>query len=239
MSLEQLLDERQDIWRGGSVSPATAQGVPTGFAALDALLPWRGWPPGALCEILEARPGGAFALVQPLLASLSAQARWLLLIAPPLLPYAPALAASGLDLSRLAVVQAGDRIAWAAEQGLRSGACSGVLVWGGRWEAASLRRLQLAAAGGDAVALLFRGAAAATESSPAALRLLVRPSPPGGEVTIIKQRGGRAGAVLELPFHGLPGAAADVDGDAATGRSRVNLGWAEVDFDSGLGRQDR
>jgi len=212
MSLEQLLGERRDIWRGGSVSAATAPGVPSGFAALDALLPWRGWPPGSLCEILEERPGGAFALVQPLLASLSAQPRWLLLIAPPLLPYAPALAASGLDLSRLAVVRATDEVAWAAEQGLRSGACSGVLVWGGRWETASLRRLQLAAAGGDAIALLFRSTAVVAENSPAVLRLLVRPSPPGAEVTVLKQRGGRAGAVLELPLYGRPGAPADQPG---------------------------
>ena len=201
MSLQQLLDDRQDLWRGRAVSPATAQGVPTGFAALDALLPWRGWPPGALSEILEGRPGGAFGLVQPILARLSAEARWLLLIAPPFLPYAPALAASGLDLSRLAVVEAGDRIAWATEQGLRSGACSAVLAWGGRWESSALRRLQLAAQTGGAVALLFRGEVAAREHSPAALRLQVRPSPDGGEVTVLKQRGGRAGAVLQLPLY--------------------------------------
>jgi cell division inhibitor SulA len=201
MSLEQLLDKRQDIWRGRVVSPATAQGVPTGFAALDALLPWRGWPPGSLSEILEERPGGAFALVLPVLARLSSQTRWLLLIAPPFLPYAPALAAAGLDLSRLVVIRAGDEIAWAAEQGLGSGACSAVLAWGGRWQTSALRRLQLAAETGGAIALLFRGEAAAKAHSPAALRLRVRPSVAGGEVTVLKQRGGRAGAVLQLPLY--------------------------------------
>lgn len=198
MSLEQLLDKRQDLWRGRVASPATPCGVPTGFGALDALLPWRGWPPGALSEILEGRSGAAFALVQPALVRLSSEARWLLLIAPPFVPYAPALAAVGLDLSRLAVVEAGDEIAWAAEQGLRSGACSAVLAWGGRWETSALRRLQLAAETGGSMALLFRSASAAREHSPAALRLGVRPSMAGAEVTVIKQRGGRAGAVLEL-----------------------------------------
>lgn len=201
MSLGQLLDSRQDIWRGRAVSPATAQGVPTGFAALDALLPWRGWPPGALSEVLEERPGAAFALVQPALARLSSQARWLLLIAPPFLPYAPALAASGLDLARLVVVKAGDASAWAAEQGLRSGACAAVLTWGGRWEISSLRRLQLAAETGGSLALLFRGMAATGDHSPAALRLRMRPAPGGGEVAVLKQRGGRAGAVLQLPLY--------------------------------------
>ncbi len=200
MSLEQLLNKRQDLWRGKATSSATPQGVPTGFAALDALLPWRGWPPGALSEILEERSGGAFSLVQPALARLGSEARWLLLIAPPFLPYAPALAASGLDLSRLAVVEAGKEISWVAEQGLRSGACSAVLAWGGRWEISALRRLQLAAETGGCIALLFRSAEAAREHSPAALRLCVRPSMSGTEVTVLKQRGGRAGAVVELPF---------------------------------------
>jgi len=198
VSLEQLLNKRQDLWRGRAASSATPQGVPTGYADLDALLPWRGWPPGVLSEILEWRPGGAYGLVQPALARLSAEARWVLLIAPPLVPYAPALAAAGLDLSRLVVVDAGAEAAWAAEQGLRSGACSAVLVWGGRWETSALRRLQLGAETGGSVVLLFRGAAAVREHSPAALRLGVRPAVAGVEVTLLKQRGGRAGAVVGL-----------------------------------------
>jgi hypothetical protein len=151
---------------------------------------------------LEGRSGSAFSLVQPALARLVSEARWLLLIAPPFLPYAPALAASGLDLSRLAVVETGEEIAWVAEQGLRSGACSAVLAWGGHWEISTLRRLQLAAEAGDCIALLFRGEAAAREHSPAALRLRVRPSMSGAKLTVLKQRGGRAGAVVELPLYG-------------------------------------
>lgn len=212
MNLEQLLDKRHDLWRGRAASPATPRGVPTGFSTLDALLPWHGWPPGALSEILERRPGGAFSLVQPALTRLGSEARWLLLIAPPFLPYAPTLAACGLDLSRLVVVEAGEERAWAAEQGLRSGACSTVLVWGGRWKASALRRLQLAAEEGGAFALLFRGEAAAREHSPAALRLVVRPSVTGAKVTLLKQRGGRAGAVVELSLHGplLPANRGDI-----------------------------
>lgn len=198
MSLEQLINKRQDLWRGRAASPATPRGVPTGFTILDTRLPWGGWPPGALSEILERRPGDAFALVLPALARLSSEARWLLLISPPLLPYAPALAACGLDLSRLALVEAGEEAAWAAEQGLRSGACSAVLAWGGRWKTSALRRLQLAAEAGGGIALLFRGESAAREHSPAALRLQVRPSMAGAEVRVLKQRGGRAGAVVEL-----------------------------------------
>jgi cell division inhibitor SulA len=157
---------------------------------------------GALSEILGQRPGAAFALAMPALARLSLEPRWLLLVDPPFIPYAPALAAAGLDLSRLVVVETEAEAAWAAEQGLRSGSCGAVLAWNGHWETQPLRRLQLAAEAGNALALLFRGKAAAREHSPAALRLLVRPSVAGVEVTLLKQRGGRAGAVLELAFHG-------------------------------------
>lgn len=204
MSIDQLLNQRHDLWRGRAVSPAVPQGTPTGFVELDALLPWQGWPPGSLIEILDDHPGGGLALVRPALAALSREVRWLLLVDPPYVPYAPALASAGLDLSRLAVVETGGEAAWAAEQGLRCGACAAVLVWGGRWETAALRRLQLAARSGGAMALLFRKEAAAREASPAVLRLLVRPSRAGMEVTVHKQRGGRAGAVLNLRIPDQP-----------------------------------
>ena len=73
-----------------------------------------------------------------------------------------------------------------------------MLTWGGRGETAWLRRLQLAAETGRSLALLFRGPEAARQHSPAALRLAVRPAAAGMEVAVLKQRGGRAGATLEL-----------------------------------------
>jgi hypothetical protein len=202
VSIEQILNQRPDLWRGSAAPAALPPGIPTGFAALDTLLPWHGWPPGALSELLGSYPGAGLALVLPALTALSREPRWLLMVDPPFIPYAPVLTAAGLDLSRLAVVKAGEATAWAAEQGLRSGACGAVLAWGGRWETAVLRRLQLAAESGGALALLFRGLGAAREHSPAALRLALAPSASGMTVTPLKQRGGRAGTTLELPLWG-------------------------------------
>ena len=200
MSLEQLLAGRADLWRGRAAPTATPAGVPTGYPALDLALPWHGWPPASLSEVLDPRPEGALGLVLPALVRLSRGPRWLLLVDPPLPPFAPALAASGLDLTRLVVVTTGGETAWAAEQGLHSGACSAVLIWGGDspWRGVALRRLQLAAQTGGALALLFRGEAAARDPSPAALRLQVRPTPAGLAVSVLKQRGGRPAGVLEL-----------------------------------------
>ena len=219
MSLKQILSQRPDLWRGRGVPAAAPAGIPTGFAALDRVLAWRGWPPGSLSEILSDQPGAALALLLPMLIELSRQPRWLLLVGPPLIPYAPALAARGLDLTRLVVVQAGEETPWAMEQGLRGGACTAVLGWGadrsgqGDWRGTRLRRLQLAAAAGDALALLVRGPRAVEQPSPAALRLAVQAAGLDLAVTLLKQRGGQPGSKLTLtppcdgplPCSGAPG----------------------------------
>ncbi len=212
VSLEQLLVRRPDLWRGRDRDHAAPQGVPTGFAALDQALPWRGWPANSLSEVLSLHQGAALALMLPMLVALShgsdrrlhRSPRWLLLVDPPLIPFAPTLAANELDLARLVVVRAGEQTAWAMEQALRSGACAAVLGWQGQpgrrnnWPAGSLRRLQLAADAGGALAILLREPAAAAQPSPATLRLQVESA--GGDlaVTLLKQRGGRPGTRVRI-----------------------------------------
>ena len=79
------------IWRGGDCAPEPAA-LPSGFPALDAMLPGRGWPGSALTEIVLEREGiGELRLTLPALARLQAQGRDVAWIAPPHVPYAPAL----------------------------------------------------------------------------------------------------------------------------------------------------
>jgi len=199
MSIQQILDRHPDLWRGRVAPEQVPAGVPTGCAALDRELVWGGWPPGSLSELLSARMGDGLGLVLPTLARLSTEPRWLLLVDPPWLPFAPALAAHGLVLEQVVVINAGTRSAWAAEQGLGSGACAAVLLWGGGpWNPTRLRRLQLAAETGGALAFLFRDPAACGGPSPAPLRLQVERIADGRRVTVLKQRGGRGGVVLTL-----------------------------------------
>jgi len=172
---------------------------PTGFAALDAELPGGGWPAAGLTELLFAAPGsGELRLLAPLLGSGSAHGGSLLCIAPPLTPYAPALQALAWPLDRLLVVRPGTLAdaAWAAEQGLRSGACAAVVWWQGEERApatvlaTALRRLHLAAQEGRCPLFALRPAAAQTQSSPAPLRLALAPAPHGQlAVTVFKRRG--------------------------------------------------
>ncbi len=204
----QALLARPDVWVGGGAErPGGGAAVlPTGIAALDALLPGGGLPLGAVTEILLPQEGiGELRLLVPALAEQSRQGRWIAWIDPPHVPYAPALAAMGVRLSRVLLVSAGtdrDRL-WAAGQCLRSGACGAVLAWPGECGDRALRRLQLAAGKGGGVGVLFRPELSAAHPSHAALRLRLARSPRGAVVEILKGRGG-AGRSAEVPFPAPP-----------------------------------
>ena len=197
MSLQQVLS-RPDVWRGGHAPPVTT--VPSGYAALDAQLPGGGWPCAALTEILGAAGGmGELRLLTPALARLSRGDRWIALIAPPYVPYAPALTAAGVELSRLLLVHPRTRAEqlWAVETALRAGACAAVLAWPDTLAPESLRRWQLAAEAGASWGVLF--ARRHVEGSPAALRLRLAPAGAGAvDVHILKRRGGWPAGPLRL-----------------------------------------
>ncbi len=199
MNLDSLL-QRPDVWRGGRVSAATAT-VSSGFDELDALLAG-GWPQGALTELIMPRQGiGGLRLLTPALARLSCEQRWICWVAPPHIPYAPALASAGVDLSRVLLVHPKARQdgLWAVEQSLRSGNCGAVLAWPTLEDSVILRRLQLAAEVGDAIGFLFRSQRCVRRPSPAALRLQLESGTDGRlSVSILKRRGGRAAGTVQV-----------------------------------------
>jgi hypothetical protein len=204
-ALDQVLNHPA-IWRGTECA-RVAVAVRTGFAELDAVLPGGGWPAGALTEIHCERPGaGELQLVMPAAARLTQSGRWLTLIAPPYIPYAPALVFHGVRLSRVMLVQTPsvEESLWACGQALRSHGCGAVLAWLDRAPERSFRRLQLAAENNDALALLFRPGRAAP-ASPAALRLHVSKSQSRTLVRVLKRRGGGVPAPIMLDLHGKLG----------------------------------
>lgn len=180
------------IWRRGTAAAATIDAQPTGIAGLDARLPGGGWPRGALSEILIEHDGlGECSLVLPALAALTQARRRVALVAPPYIPYAPALAGAGIDLAQVVHIDAdaGDTH-WTAEQCLRAGCCGAVLNWLPRADYRQLRRLQLAAETGGAIGFVFRPLSAAAEASPAALRLRITMAADGApRIDILKCRG--------------------------------------------------
>lgn len=190
------------IFRLAASAGAANPGLPTGYPELDACLPGGGWPRAALNEILVDGFGSCeLQLVIPALVSLCAEgtgeAYWLTWISPPHIPYAPALAAAGLDLARILMVRTrrSQDALWAAEQALRSGTCRAVLVWSEQVDSRRLRRLQLAAEEGNCPGFVFRPDAAKKRPSPAALRLRIAVDDERPQLDLLKVRGGRPAQV--------------------------------------------
>lgn len=185
--------EHPSLWRGDACA-RTAPARPSGFPALDAWLPGGGWPEGALTELFAAATGiGELSLLMPLCARLTQAGRWIVFVSPPHMPYAPGLAAAGVDLARLLLIEASsgkDRL-WALEQSLKSRQCGAVLAWLPRVEPGSLRRLQLACEQGSTSGFLFMPEEASRNASTAALRLRLAAAPEGElDIRILKRRGG-------------------------------------------------
>jgi protein ImuA len=203
------------LWRAAQFGRGAAAGRATGFAALDAQLPGGGWPVGTLTELLLPHPGvGEWRLLAPALAALQRGPggsggelpRSLMLFDPPARPCAWTLAALGIDLAQMVVVQgrgqprggwrAGPRlpaadVLWALEQALASGQLGAALAWlPPRLPADALRRLQLAAQAHPGPVFLFREAEARLKPSAAPLRLqLAAGAPDELRLRLLKRRG--------------------------------------------------
>ena len=188
------------IWRGGDCAAEPAS-IASGFAALDAMLPGGGWPRAALTEMLLEREGiGELRLTLPALARLQSEGRHIVWIAPPHRPYAPALAAAGVDLSRLIIVQrCHDRDAlWACEQALRAPECGAAFAWTNAHDERVLRRLQVAAREGRTWGVLWRRPGQRASATAAPLRLSLAPHQGRLAVRVLKRRGAELSQPLLL-----------------------------------------
>jgi cell division inhibitor SulA/protein ImuA len=201
MSTPLRLEQLARLCRNGDSSRAQRPAAPSGFPELDANLPGGGWPIGAIAELMSDATGiGELSLLMPVLSRLARAGRYIAWIAPPYLPYGPALAQRGLPLERVLLIQTRSlqESLWAAEQALRCPAIGAVLGWPAYIVDRNVRRLQLAAEAGGSLGILYRPPEAARESSPAALRLRLHAAPEGLAVEIQKSRGGAAGLMLRV-----------------------------------------
>lgn len=208
-ALQQVIN-RNDTWQGhlaGQVLSANGDShwdedrLSTGYSTLDKELRSDGWPLGSTVEVLSDGCGlGSMGLFLPAMEKLSAEGRWQVFIAPPFTPYAPLLKARGIDTDQILLVHPKSRedLLWATEQALRSTTSSAVFSWLGadEYSYSELRKLQLAAASGDSLSVLFRPQEAARNHAPASLRLQMREY---RKVHILKQRGGNQYIDVTLP----------------------------------------
>jgi protein ImuA len=189
------------LWRGSQLARATGRTVDTGYAALSAQLPGGGWPIGTLIELLVAHPGiGEMRLLRPALAAPST--RSIALVQPPHVPHAHAYAYFGIDLARplwIRTAKSADAL-WSAEQILRTGSCSALVLWQNHIRAESLRRLLLAAQSAETLFFVMRPLASAPDASPATLRLGIRSVKDGISVELIKRKGPAPAEPLWIPM---------------------------------------
>ena len=180
------------LWRGGDCAPET-EALPTGYPALDAVLPGGGWPSHSLAEVLLAREGiGEMRLLLPALARLTRAGQQVVWVAPPYRPYAPALAAAGVDLAKLVLVRCrdADEALWAFDQALRAPECGAAFAWLGERNDRVLRRLAVAAREGHTWGVLWRRPGQSAVASAAPLRLALAPQDGRLAVRVLKRRGG-------------------------------------------------
>lgn len=198
------------LWYGHQLGRSSAAAVASGFDALDAHLPGRGWPRRALSELLLPHPGvGEIRLLAPCLAAAQRDGRLVMLFDPPAALSAWALTQLGLDMEQLLVVNTRARVIpgsdslWAFEQALKSGHVGALVAWlPARLRAERLRRLQIAAHAHDGAAFVMRELAAAQRPSAAPLRLALRAAGPDRlALRVLKRRGPplETPIVLDLP----------------------------------------
>ncbi|HYS63573.1 MAG TPA: translesion DNA synthesis-associated protein ImuA [Paraburkholderia sp.] len=182
---------RRQVWQGNELAEADSRGVSSGYAALDQLLPAQGWSAGGLTELLIEHGGvGEVRLLAHALRHLTVQAeRHVMLVAPPYQPCAAALRAWGVDVERVLWVRSNeDQALWAAAQALKQDGIGAVLVWLPNARADKVRRLQVAAQESTSLAFLIRPVEAATQSSPAPLRMVCEPLLPANAQTINRRQ---------------------------------------------------
>ncbi len=183
------LGQLDHVWRACELGTAGVQTVKTGYKALDNVLPGKGWPCGAMTDVLQAQPGlHEWGLVAPSLAALqlASPSAWVALVGAPHCPFGPALGARQLNMQRLININAatknndpgkgpsnGPALLWATQEALQCADVAAVLAWLPDARSAHLRRLQIAALTHHKLLFVFRPLHAQHESSPAPLRLTV------------------------------------------------------------------
>ena len=195
--IDELLHDNPNLWRGCDMAGQGCHGRSTGFPQLDDILPGRGWPDRGLVEIISPCWGmGELQLLIPLMRSIVEQGKWIIWISPPYLLYAPALVQAGINTGRVLVVtldtSCKDAL-WSMEKALQTENCGLVLAWQNWLPGRVLRRLQLAAATGDTLGVLFKHHDSKYSPSPIRLKIKGSSSHKGSfteaEVTVIKARG--------------------------------------------------
>ena len=189
--LETLINKRT-LWQG-NYTPKPEATMRTSYAELDQQLQG-GIPKQGVIDLQSDIGIGELRLLFPYLRDRhEQQSRLLVYIAPPMQINGEMLAAFGIQLSRVLVIETKDsqESLWAAEQCLKSGCCHTALLWQNNLQIHQIKRLQLAAQKGAALQVIFRPQQKNSIPLPTTLSLRLDTRPQGLKVTVNKRKGGR------------------------------------------------
>lgn len=190
------------LWRASQLARSVGRCIDTGYPILSNQLPGGGWPTGTLIDLLVQQCGsGEIRLVAPALQKVAQ--RRIAFLQPPHSPQIGGLAGLGLAPEHLLWVKSetSSDALWAAEQLVRGG-CGAVLFWAKHVRPESLRRLHLAAQAANTLLFVLRPISAVQDSSPAPLRLSLRPASGGISIGIVKRNGPPRDEPIFLPLDG-------------------------------------
>lgn len=189
------------LWRGSQFGTRAGPTVSSGFAALDAELPGKGWPTGALIELLTPHSGiGEMRLLRAALHATAGQ-QPVVLLQPPYRPNVACWSGWRFGTQRLLCLtpQRARDAYWAAEQILKNGSCAALLFWAHPIQNSVLKRLHLAAQSSQTLFFIFRPQSVQSEASPAVLRVMLSAEQSGAlTLSILKRRGPACGHLITL-----------------------------------------
>lgn len=204
------LDQYQNrglVWYGNKNTEWVGR-IKSGFNALDKALSG-GFPPQGVVEIKTPMGIGELRLMLPYIKAKQSDGL-IIFVAPPAMLDAEFLVANKIDLKRVLIVEEYDpeKALWVAEQCLRSGSCSAVLLWHKTVSVKQSRRLLLASEQGRSCLLLYRIAESNQARSrgfsiPSHVSMTLTAAPEGIAVAIDKQRGGRGFANISVDMGAL------------------------------------
>jgi hypothetical protein len=200
-----VVEELRDLI-GRHTSPGGLRAArPTGFAALDGLLPGGGATPGTLIELLDDdRLAGAMTLAAILTRAAGPLRRRIVVLDPDGSFHPPTAAAWGWSADQMLIIRETRERAqiWAAVQALQSPAVAGVWLPRATLAPHEARRLRLAAEEGGSLGVVFRPVACRGQPSWADVQLYLAPRP-GHRVRVemTRCRGGLPRPAVEVPLN--------------------------------------
>lgn len=197
----QQLKSRHLVWQANLTKADSHQFLNrSGFPELDTLL-GGGFPPHGVVEMESVGSIGELRLLAPYLKS-SMSSGVTAFIQPPALMNALFLHSIGLDINQVWIVtpeQQRDAL-WAAEQCLKSGACSNVLLWQDELEIHQVKRLQVASEQGACPLFMLKPNMTNRLSLPVSLSLKLQGSEQGVRVEVLKRKGGWSKGNVDISF---------------------------------------